>query len=127
MSAIGGSIESASIRGRLFPVAGDADVGIKLGGFENEVQPNGDGSARQVKTRAAWSLDGVAFAVDHDKDDLAFLQEIADDPEYVPIAITLASGDVFHGKGTITGEVKLQTQNATAPLSLMGPGKLTKQ
>ncbi len=125
--ATGGSIESIAVRGRLFPVAADADAGIKLGGFENEVQANGDGSARQVKTRIPWSLDGVSLAVDHTKDDLAFLQEVANDQDNVTIAVTLASGDVFHGRGTITGEVKLQTQNTTAALGFMGPGKLTKQ
>lgn len=127
MSATGGSIESVAIRGRLFPVAADADVGIKLGGFENEVQANGNGTARQVKTRIPWALDGVSLSVDHNKDDLAFLQGIANGKEDVTIAITLASGDVFHGRGTITGEVKLQTQNTTSAIGFMGPGKLTKQ
>ena len=59
MAAIGGSLESVSLDGREFPVAADAEVQRKLGGFENEVQASGDGSARMVKTRVPWSLDGL--------------------------------------------------------------------
>lgn len=127
MGAVGGSIESVSIRGRLFSVAADADVGLKLGGFEGEKQVNGDGSPRLVKTRVSWMLESVPLSVDHDRDDMAFLQEVADLNEEVVIAITLASGDVFHGKGSIVGEVKLQTGNATCSVGFAGGGRLTKQ
>ena len=59
MPAVGGSIQSISIRGRIFPVASDAEANKKLGGFENEVQANGDGTARKVMTRVPWSIDGL--------------------------------------------------------------------
>ena len=59
MGAIGGSIESVILAGRQFPVAADTEVQRKLGGFNNEVQANGDGSARVIKTREPWMLDGI--------------------------------------------------------------------
>lgn len=127
MPAVGGSIESISIRGRLFPVAADADANRKLGGFENELQPNGDGSARLIKTRVAWVIDGLTVEIDEDRADHEFLQEIADDPDYVPITITFASGSTWQGRGTVSGELQVSSQNATASLSLSGPGKLTQQ
>lgn len=127
MSAIGGSIESISIRGRLFPVAADADVNRKLGGFENELQPNGDGSARLIKTRVPWLLDGLTVEIDEDRADQDFLQEIADDPDFVPVTITFASGATYQGRGTISGELQVSSQNATASFSLSGPRKLTQQ
>ena len=127
MGATGGSIESITIRGRRFPVAADAEATLKLGGFENEVQSNGDGSARTVKTRVPWSLAGVAVEIDHKRGDQEFLQEIADGLTLEPVTITHASGVVYQGKGTVTGEIGSSTQNATAPIEIMGEGTLTQQ
>ena len=127
MAAVGGSIEAISIRGRNFPVASDAEANRKLGGFENEVQANGDGTARIVKSRVPWSLDGVTVEIDDDRADQEFLQEIADAKDFVPVSITLASGHTYQGRGTITGEIQASSQNATAGISLMGPGEMTQQ
>lgn len=125
--AVGGSVESVTIRGRIFAVAADAEINKKMGGFENEVQPNGDGSARLVKTRVAWLLDGLQLECSDAKGDAEFLQEVADGFDYEPVTITMASGVVFQGKGTITGEVQVSSQNATATVQLSGPGTLTQQ
>lgn len=127
MATVGGSIESISIRGRLFAVAADAEANRKLGGFENEVQPNGNGTARIIKTRVAWVLDSVTVDVNDDRADQEFLQEIADGNDYVPITITLASGVTYQGTGILTGEVQMSTQNSTAQISLGGPDVLTQQ
>lgn len=125
--AIGGSIESVSIKNRLFPVAADADVTITLGGFNNEVQSNGNGSTRQVKTRVPWMLDGVQVELDNNRGDLEFLQEVADGEDDVVIALTMVDGNVYQGQGTLEGEVTRSTQTATGPLAMKGPGKLTLQ
>jgi hypothetical protein len=128
MSAtVGGSIESISIRGRLFAVASDADASRKLGGFENEIQSNGDGSARIVKTRVPWSLSGIVVDINEDRADQEFLQEISDEKDYVTMAITFASGVTYQGRGMITGEMQMASQASTAELNLMGPGELTQQ
>jgi hypothetical protein len=127
MGAIGGSIESISLRGRLFPVAADAEVNRKLGGFENEVQSNGDGTARIVKTRVPWMLDGVQVEVNDTRADAEFLQEIADSLESVPVTITYASGITYQGKGTVASEIQSSSQSTTATLSISGEGKLTQQ
>ncbi len=127
MSAVGGSIESLTIRGRIFAVAADAEATRKLGGFENEVQSNGDGSGRIVKTRVPWSLDGVQVQIDDAQGDEEFLQEIADGLAPVPITITLASRVTYQGKGIVTGEIGASSQNATATISVMGEGTLTQQ
>lgn len=127
MSQIGGSCESCSIRGRNFPVAADADATLQIGGWQNEVQPNGDGTVRIIKTRVPPMVEGVALGIDHNKADLEFLQEIAESGDLVPFALTLASGVVWQGKMTITGEVKGSTMNATAPLTFTGEDKLEQQ
>lgn len=127
MTAIGGSIESVSIRGRIFPVAADNDVTLKLGGFENEVASNGNGSARIIKTRMPWSLEGVQIEVDHSRADQEHLQEVADGQEYVPCAITFASGVTYSGKAILTEMAGYSTQSTTATITLMGEGKATQQ
>ena len=127
MTAIGGSIESVTLEGRTFPVPADVEVTRKLGGFENEVQANGDGSARMVKTRVTHSVDGLTVEVDDDRGDQEFLQELADRNDFFVLAITYASGVVYQGLAQIVGEFTSSSQNATAAISLMGPGILTKQ
>jgi len=124
---IGGPIESISIAGRLFAVAADAEVNRKLGGFENETESNGDGTARVIKTRVPWGLDGLSISVDDANDDQEFLQDIADKNGNSVIVVTFASGSVYQGLGSIVGEMQFSNLKSTAPISLMGPGVLTKQ
>lgn len=127
MPATGGSIESVTLDGRNFPVAADAEAQRKLGGFENEVQANGNGTARLIKTRVPLSIDGLTIEVDDDRGDHEFLQALSDRNDYFPVAITYASGSTYQGQAQITGELQVSSQNATAAVSLMGPGVLTKQ
>jgi len=127
MAAIGGSIESVTLDGRNFPVAADAEVQRKIGGFENEVQANGDGTARLIKTRVPLSLSGLTVEVDDSRGDHEFLQALANRNDYYPIAISYASGETYQGRAQITGELQSGNQNQTAQVSLMGPGELTKQ
>jgi len=127
MSAIGGSIESVSLDGRLFAVAADAESQRKLGGFENEVAANGDGGARIIKTRVPLNIEGLTVEVDDSREDQEYLQELADSNDFFPLVITYASGESYQGSAQITGENPTSSQAATAAISLMGPGKLTKQ
>lgn len=127
MAAVGGSIESLNLAGRDFAVAADAEATRKLGGFENEVQSNGNGSARIIKTRIPLSLDGVVVEIDDDNGDHEFLQDLANGTDYFAVGITYASGSTYQGSATLVGELPVSSQNATCPISLMGPGILTKQ
>jgi len=127
MGATGGSIESLTLAGREFPAAADVDVQRKLGGFENEVQPNGDGTTRTIKTRVPWSLSGAQVEIDDDRGDQEFLQDLTDRKEDFPCSATYVSGAVYQGTGQIVGENPASSQSATAAIDLMGPGKLTKQ
>lgn len=124
---VGGSIESVTLDGRTFSVAADAEAQRKLGGFENEVQANGDGTARLIKTRVPLVLDGLTLDIDDTNGDHEFLQALTDGNSFFAIAITYASGEVYQGTAQITGEMQVSSQNATAAVNLMGPGLLTKQ
>lgn len=127
MSATGGSIESVTLDGRNFPVAADAESQRKLGGFENEVQSNGDGTARLIKTRVPLAIDGLTLETDDDRGDQEFLQELSNRNDFWPGAITYASGHTYQATLQIVGETQASSQNATTAVSLMGPGILTKQ
>lgn len=127
MTAIGGSIEEISIGGRIFAVASDADATKKLGGFENEVQANGNGTARIIKTRMPWSVEGISVEIDDLAGDHEYLQSIADGNAFVPIALTLASGVTYSADGILTGELGGSSQSATVSISVSGPGRLGAQ
>jgi len=127
MAAVGGSIEGITLNGRNFPVAADAESQRKLGGFENEVQSNGDGTARLIKTRVPLSIDGLTLEIDDDRADQEFLQDVSDRKDFVPLVISYASGADYQGTVQLVGETQVSSQNATAAVSFMGPGILTKQ
>lgn len=127
MSAVGGSVETVTLDGREFPVTGDADVTRKLGGSENELSMNGNGTGRIIKTVTGWSLDGVVIETDDSRGDQEFVQDLTDRNGDFPIAITYASGITYQGSGIIVGENGASSQSASQAVSLMGPGKLTKQ
>lgn len=127
MPAIGGSVESVEIRGRTFAVAADADATRDIGGFTNEVMANGNGTARLIKTRKPWKIDGLSLAIDDIRGDHEFLQEIADGHEFVDMSVTFANGLTYQGSGTVAGDLGTSSQSATGALSLSGEGTLTQQ
>ena len=127
MSSTGGSIESVTLDGREFPVAADAESQRKLGGFENEVQANGNGTARLIKTRVPLSLDGLTVEIDDSRSDHEYLKSLQDKNDFFPVAITYASGVTYQGTAQLSGEIQVSSQAATASISLMGPGILTQQ
>lgn len=127
MAATGGPIQEVSIRGRVFSVAESAEASLKLGGYENELGMNGDGSARILKTRVPWMTGGLEVQIDHDRSDQQFLKSIADSSDYVAMSVTLVTGNVYMGRGQITGEVAVNTKQSTASLTLSGPGEQEKQ
>lgn len=127
MAETGGSIESVTLDGNTYAVASDADVQMKLGGFENDVQANGDGSARQIKTRVPWSLADCQLSIDPATQDFEDLQNLADGQVFFPVTITEASGFIYQGQGQLTGELVKSLQNTVATVSIMGTGELTKQ
>jgi len=121
----GGSYQDVTIDGRYFSVTADTDASKKLGGFENEHLPNGDGTTRKTKLRVPWSVTGMVVAIKPSRGDQEFLQEIADKPEDVPISLTDVNGIVSKGQGTIVGELASSNQTESASFDLSGPGKLT--
>lgn len=117
--SIGGPILNVSLAGRQFAVAADADGTRKMGGFENEVSPNGDGSGRTIKTRVNPTLTGLTLAIDDDRSDAEYIQDLQDGNPF-DIGATFANGATMSFRGVITGETGVSTMNATASMDLTG-------
>ncbi|HEY8946457.1 MAG TPA: hypothetical protein VIM73_19535 [Polyangiaceae bacterium] len=117
-----------SIAGRQFPGAGDAAPTLDLGGFSKELEPNGDAqSGRWIKTPKPWKAESVVIAIDHERNDLQFLQEQSNSHTNEPCKIELCTGEVYQGSGSVMGDVKVALDKATAEIMLGGPGELTLQ
>lgn len=127
MAQVGGTVTECTIDNRPFAPAGDAKVVIKLGGFSNEVAPNGNGTSRLLKTAEAGSVEGLSVAIDHDQADAQFLQDTQDGQKFVPFTITLADGNTYQGSVQITDMPGFDTSSATADLKLAADGKITRQ
>jgi hypothetical protein len=123
---IGGPIENLGIDGRGFSVAADAGVNRDLGGFTNTVEINGDGTARQIKERRPFLIEGLTVDVDDAAGDQEFLQGVADKKGFVSIDITFANGATYSGEGTITDAIVYDSQKSLAEIKLSGTG-MTKQ
>jgi hypothetical protein len=115
-----GPIESVTLAGRRFSVAGDADGNKDLGGFSNDMQMNGDGTMRMVKTRIPALLEGITLDYDEDRGDLEYLQELRGGMELFDVSITECAGVIHSGSMQLTGDLKASTMNGTVPVTLTG-------
>lgn len=127
MTAVGGSIERVTLNGRIFAVAADGDSNRDLGGFSNEVQSNGDGSARLIKTRKPMMFDSLVLEVDDTREDQEFIQDLANAKDFFPATVTYASGAVYEGQAQITGDIQTASQAQTMTINLSGPFSATVQ
>lgn len=127
MSAIGGSIQSVSIKGRGFSVAGDSDSTRDLGGFTSERAMNGNGTGRNLLTRKQWMVSGLNIEIDDIRGDQEFLQDVQDSLGDVAIGVTYVNGETYSGTGSVSGDFAASSSTATAPIELSGAGKLVRQ
>jgi hypothetical protein len=117
-----GPAESIVIAGRRFACNGEDDVSITLPGYTNESKQHGDGTAHVVKARKNGKIDGVNVYIDHEQDDLEFLQTQMNKPGFLDISLTLCDGRVYAGNLQITGDsVAEGTKEGWASITLEGP------
>ncbi len=124
---IGGPLESLTLSGRTFAVASDNDAGRAIGGYNNEISMNGDGSSRTLKTRVPWTLGGINISVDDLNQDNEYIQNLADSKSDFAISGTFASGAIFQGAGQITDSIEFSNLSSTCTVSVSGPFKFTQQ
>lgn len=122
----GGSIESVVMAGRRFSVAADADTQRRLGGFQNEVQMNGDGTGRLIRTRIPAAITGLVLSVDDTRGDDEFLTQLKNSRDYFDTSVTYTSGETYAGRMQIVNEYQYNSQAGTASVDLNGPGALQR-
>jgi hypothetical protein len=80
-----------------------------------------------IKTRVLLMIEGLTVEIDDDRADQEYLQGLTNGNDFFPIVISYASGNDYQGSAQIVGETTASSQNASASISLSGPGILTKQ
>jgi hypothetical protein len=127
MALVGGSIQAVSIGGTDFAVTADADAKLRLGGTKLSPQRYGNGTTIFTGSTEPWSLTDLEIGIEADRGHLQFLQSVASAFDPVPCTITLVDGTVYSGMGELVDDHDFSTAKATATISLMGSGQLTKQ
>ena len=123
--AIAGAMRSFTIRGRAFKVAHDGSGNKIMGGRNNEIAMNADGSFRTIQTVIPGSFNDIGVECDDSRGDQEFLQEIADSGLPEPVVATYAANISYTGDVVIAGEISKDENTGLISLSCQG-GPLTK-
>jgi hypothetical protein len=115
-----GDIRHCTIKGREFDPAPEASPTIMLSGYTNDAAPTGNGNMQLTAKRKLGGIDSLDLSIDDTRQDLEFLQDLADSGETVPVTLTLASGIAYNGSLAITGEIQKNTGDGKASLSMRG-------
>ncbi len=118
--AIHGAPRTLTIRGRGFKVAHDAAGNKAMGGRNNEVAMNGDGSFRVLQTVTPGSLGDLGVESEDSRGDQEYLQGLADAGLPVPVVATYASNISYTGDLVITGEIQKDESTGLISLSFQG-------
>lgn len=121
MAVNGGSIESVFLAGRSFAVDAEAEVTITPNGYTNESKANGNGTGRIIKTRKLGMVEGLALEIDDSRNDLQFIQDVADGGDFEAFNITLVDGTVYYGDVQVEGDFSKSTQSSLCTIGLKGP------
>jgi hypothetical protein len=117
----GGDIRQLTINSREFDVkGGDANVNIDTGGFANEAGLTGNGNLAVTQRRKAAGFSDCPIVIDDTRQDLEYLQDIANKGESVPVTMTLASGKVYSGALLPVGDLAKATGDGTLSLEMRG-------
>ena len=89
-------------------------------------QTTGAGEIILQKNRMRWSIEGP-IAVDFNSgNELDNLRQLAAHPELGVWTMTLISGTVYKGTGTVVGDLQVDTNTAQMTLKLAGSGEIEK-
>lgn len=116
-----GALKRIQIKGRPFAVSGENAGNRTLGGRENEVSKNGDGTVRVLQKEVTWKLADVEMATDISGQQ--FIQDIADLGEEVPIMWTLANDAIVAGIGIPTGPIEFDQMTGLLKVTFEGSSK----
>ena len=118
--SIHGAMRSLTIKGRAFKVAHDGSGNKAMGGRNNEVAMNGDGSHRTLQTLMPGSLTDLQVEADGSLGDQEYLQGLADAGLPVAVVPTYAANISYTGDLVITGEIQKDENTGLIGLSFQG-------
>lgn len=124
MSSVAGSIVRVTLDGREFPVAYDSESDRALGGYNNEVEMNGNRTARLIKKMSPAKLSGMGIVIDDGRADQEYIQNLADMKGFFSTEVEYVSGAIYGGQLQIIGEINVGSMKGTAELEFSG-GELT--
>ncbi len=117
----GGDIRQLMVKGREFDVKGeDANVNIDLGGYSDEAGISGNGTMHLTQRRKVAGFSDCPVSIDDSRQDLEYLQDLADAGELAPTTITLASGITYSGALIPAGDLAKATGDGTLSLEMRG-------
>jgi hypothetical protein len=117
---ISGPIESITLAGRRFATDGEDAGNISLSGMTNEVKFNGDGSKRLVRGRVSGMIENLNVQITHERKDLEYLTNLRGQSDFFDVSLTLVDGTVYSGSMQLTGDIKEDTKEGTAAITLEG-------
>ena len=120
-----GAMRSLTINGRGFKVAHDGSGNKAMGGRNNEIAMNGDGSFRVIQTVMPGSFSDIQVETDDSRGDHEFLQELSNEGLPVPVVATYAANISYTGDLVVSGEIAKDENTGLISLSFQG-GELTK-
>ena len=117
---VSGSIVRVTLDGREFPVAYDAESDRSLGGYNNEVEMNGNRTARLIKKMTAAKLSGIGIVIDDARADQEYIQKLADKKGFFGVEVEYVNGSIYGGQLQIIGEINVGSMKGTAELEFSG-------
>lgn len=118
MPIISGPLSHCEIAGRRFEVDAGEDVELMLPGWTNESRPTGTGGMVIKKVRKLGSV-SLPVVLDRTKQDLEFLQDVADRLDSFPVVAAYPDGTTYQGVGQLEGDLKYASQDGRADLELL--------
>lgn len=115
-----GAFESIVIGGRRFACKADDSPKTKLKGKKNETIMKGDGSFSVKQEWTAGYIKDINVEIDSTRNDLEYLQDLADKGEPVSITATKVDGSVLSGNVNIIDEIEKDESEGFAGLNLEG-------
>jgi hypothetical protein len=86
----------------------------------NEVKFNGDGSKRIVRGRVSGMIENLNVQITHERKDLEYMTELRGTSDFFDVSLTLVDGTVYAGSMQLTGDIKEDTMEGTAGITLEG-------
>tara|TARA_R110002049_G_scaffold224712_3_gene396486 strand:+ start:830 stop:1237 length:408 start_codon:yes stop_codon:yes gene_type:complete len=98
--------------------------GVRTNDDANQV--TGSGDMIQQKNRVRWSFEGPIAVDPISSNEFDNLSKLAAHPELGTWTISHISGTIYKGRGTVVGDLAVDTNAAQMTLKVSGSGKLEK-